>query len=723
MSLKYSRRVMLAALWMLFAGPVAAQIAGFTGQDADADGLPDDFEQAILEKFRPTFKISGTDCNILPAEFLAGVSVPTVKAQNGTIYGEVFIRGSGALGFFVEAHFYDLWEADCGYINSHSLDAEHVSVLIRAPDPTQPISEWHASQWYAGAHEDTLCDASQIASAAIIGAEDHGATFWIARGKHGAFFNQQACSIGGCGLDRCEASTVDLSPSPINLGELNTPLNGAVWTSSDRWPLAAKMRTDFPSFSAFSSLSYSFSDRGGVSLSTTGSPLATVTGYAYVQSTSGNASPAGMSIFGFRKNNVLLSEAGVPTSAPMKSGRFYAEVDGPVSTGVAILNPNNETAQVSFYFTDPNGGIFGSNTTTIQPQRVIGRYLYESPFNSGSFGRATFTFTASVPVSVVPIRISETVRNEFVMTTVPVSPLTVPSDPSLAFPHVADGGGWTTQLVLVNPTDDMISGSIEFVGQGTAATAADPLEITVNGQTGSTFPYTIAPRSFWVGRTAGINAITRVGSARVIPSASTSAPAGGTIFSFRRNGVLVTESGVPSMSSGSGFRLFVESSGNFNAGEPGSLQTGIAVTNLAQTPAIVTLELTTLTGTAIGDVGTVVVPAKGQFAMFLSQLPGFSNLPSPFQGLLRISTAASFPISVIGLRVRYNERRDVLIATTPAVNESVAGPTGDTFFPYLAEGGGYTTQFILSGPKEGQSSSGWLRFYSQSGVPLTLSLR
>src|SRR5580765_276461 len=130
MTMRYSRQFVLAALWILIAMPLFGQVAGFTGADNDRDGLPDDFEQAILEKFRPTWKFSASDCNGLPAEFVPGITTPTVKAQNGTIYGEVFFRGSSSLGYFVEAHFYDLWGADCGYINSHILDAEHVSVLI-----------------------------------------------------------------------------------------------------------------------------------------------------------------------------------------------------------------------------------------------------------------------------------------------------------------------------------------------------------------------------------------------------------------------------------------------------------------------------------------------------------------------------------------------------------------------------------------------------------------
>src|SRR5262249_11870793 len=88
----------------------------------------------------------------------------------------------------------------------------------------------------------------------------------------------------------------------------------------------------------------------------------------------------------------------------------------------------------------------------------------------------------------------------------------------LIFPQLADGGGWTTRFVLVNPTEDLISGTIEFFGQGTASTAADPLELTINGETRNSMPYTIAPQGSWSVVTAGGSGITRVGSARVTPA-------------------------------------------------------------------------------------------------------------------------------------------------------------------------------------------------------------
>jgi hypothetical protein len=222
-----------------------AQVAGYSGVDADSDGLPDDFEQAILSAFKPTWEFNDDDCDGLPAQFQAFNPVPTTVQSNGTIYGQVFFRASILSGYFIEAHFYDLWHADCGYINSHPLDAEHVSVLIRARDPNRPLSGWQATSWYFAAHEDTICDSGQHMSASRVNAEHSGANVWVAWGKHAAFRSQDRCNFGDiCHVDICVDPTT-LSPPPINLGEFGRPLNGALWTSSSLWPMSRKMVTSF----------------------------------------------------------------------------------------------------------------------------------------------------------------------------------------------------------------------------------------------------------------------------------------------------------------------------------------------------------------------------------------------------------------------------------------------------------------------------------------------
>jgi hypothetical protein len=419
---------------------------------------------------------------------------------------------------------------------------------------------------------------------------------------------------------------------------------------------------------------------------------------------------------------VLVTEAAVPNSPSMSSGRVYVEVSGPTNTGVAIVNPSSQTAQVAFFFTDSSGRNFGNNVVSIPARGQLGRFLNEAPFNSGSIPLGTFTFSSSVPVSVVALRGFTNERSEFLITTLPVTPVSSSSGDTAVFPQLADGGGWSTQIVLVNPTDNTLNGTLSFFGQGSSAAPAEPLELTVNGHASSTFSYTIPPRSSWVGRTAGVSSLIRVGSAHLRASDGGALPVGVAVFSFKRAGVVVTESGVAAILPGSTFRLFAESSGNFDAQESGSLQTGLAIVNSSATPSTVTIGLTSLAGTPLSSPASLVIPGKGQVAMFLNQIPGFNALPPTFQGVLRISSGTPNAISVVGLRGRYNERQDFLLATTPAIEENiVAGEP--TLFPYIAEGGGYTTQFILLSSQNGSSASGWLRFYSQTGTPLNLSLR
>jgi hypothetical protein len=214
--------------------------------DSDQDGMSDALEQALLVQFRPTFMVGHQDCSRIPAEFLPGVDKPEPESENGTIYGQVFPSKApvGALPT-AEIHYYHLWRRDCG-AHGHALDTEHVSALVRASDSRLASTTWKALYWYSAAHENTVCDVSQIARASTLHAEDHGAQVWISPGKHASYLNQTLCQ-GGCGADKC-ANMVALAPGKlINLGEVRQPMNGSLFISSTAWQLADKMaNTNFP---------------------------------------------------------------------------------------------------------------------------------------------------------------------------------------------------------------------------------------------------------------------------------------------------------------------------------------------------------------------------------------------------------------------------------------------------------------------------------------------
>ena len=88
-------------------------------------------------------------------------------------------------------------------------------------------------------------------------------------------------------------------------------------------------------------------------------------------------------------------------------------------------------------------------------------------------------------------------------------------------PHFSDGGGWTTDLLLVNPTGNPIGGNAEFRNDAGVLS-----NVTIGGESRSSFAYSIAPRSSQKFATAGTAFSTTSGSVSIVPT-------GGGRFLFR----------------------------------------------------------------------------------------------------------------------------------------------------------------------------------------------
>lgn len=233
------RNFCLAALIAVTVTVLPAQtITPIVSADNDQDGLSDTLEDQLLTRFLPQFMVSPGDCSARPARFVPYQKKPTVQVEDGTIYGQAFPLAGHVDQ--VELHFYHLWRTDCGNMG-HNLDAEHVSAVVSR----DAAGEWRALYWYAAAHEDTLCDVSQLAQASTLDAESRGPRVWISRGKHASFLSDRLCSHS-CGGDDCRNQAPMAVSTVVNLGELSAPAGGATWVDAKEWPLAGKMgRSDF----------------------------------------------------------------------------------------------------------------------------------------------------------------------------------------------------------------------------------------------------------------------------------------------------------------------------------------------------------------------------------------------------------------------------------------------------------------------------------------------
>jgi hypothetical protein len=411
-----------------------------------------------------------------------------------------------------------------------------------------------------------------------------------------------------------------------------------------------------------------------------------------IQFAPGTPAMGAMAILQYRTGDgVLVSEAAVPAQAAIRNGRIDAEVQGTVNTGLALMNPGDADVRVDFYFTDANGTNSGSGFLVLGAHEELARFLTETPFSGSSTLTGAFTFSASAAISAIAIRGRTNERSEFLMTTLPVVDLDAPLSYGTAImAHFAAGGGWNTDLVLVNPTDHAISGTLQFVDP--AGNPADSRSYTLAVQSSAHFIPHLPSTTV------------QTGSVSVTPIQGDAAPVPLAIFGYNTNGITVTESGVPA-SGGSELASFVE----VTAGSTEKTESGIAVANTTDQSVSVYLRLATTTGLPFGQSASIQLQPRAQIAKMLSEL--FPTLQLPFTGVLHVSSTG--PISIIDLRITSNARGETIVSTVTPLNKSVQIDS-PLYLPHLVDGGGFTSRVLFINPT-GLWSAGTISLFTTDG--------
>jgi hypothetical protein len=166
------------------------------------------------------------------------------------------------------------------------------------------------------------------------------------------------------------------------------------------------------------------------------------------------------------------------------------------------------------------------------------------------------------------------------------------------------------------------------------------------------------------------------------------------------------------------FDIYAEGVGPL--GSIGSIQTGVAIANPSDEPAEVDFQLSRLDGSPSGITGQIQIPASGQTVSFIQEFPGAAALPTPFQGLLHLSSSS--PVAVLAIRGRYNERGEFLLSTTPP-SDPMVQTADQSFIPQVVDGAGYTTEIVIYDLLQKSPMSGNIYFFDQSGQPISPRLR
>jgi M6 family metalloprotease-like protein len=461
---------------------------------------------------------------------------------------------------------------------------------------------------------------------------------------------------------------------------------------------------------------------GATTLSTSGIGESPRTGYAVATMTTGSA-PYGVAVFSHQSSGVVVSEAAVPASPPIRSGRIFVDFrsNAPsaggtldINTGIALANPGTEAAQVSYTLRDRSGVSLAAGQGVVaagsqyakfinQLQEVASDFRVPADFSS-SVGFGSLDISSDHPISLTALRQTVNQRNEALFTSTPVADLSNASGQApLYFPQCADGGGYRTTLVLLNASAAPESGTLDLFNNSGA-----PMVLTsVSGASGSSFNYSIPPNGVYVFQTDGLPVAVSEGWVRVKPDNGSSSPVGAGVFSFSQEGILSTESGVPSAVPTTHARIYVDYSGNHS--------TGLAVANPESTGTSVTLQAYEMDGvTPAGDGPvSIMLNASEHKAGFVSQL--ISGLPDHFAGILDITSPT--PLAALTLRALVNERGSFLLTTFPIADMLQPAPS-PLIFPQIADGGGYRTEFILLNA-EGASNVTFSLF-GQDGLPMAI---
>jgi hypothetical protein len=498
--------------------------------------------------------------------------------------------------------------------------------------------------------------------------------------------------------------------------------SSAAWSAWSSWMYFQLVPQSCPDGSC---VALGLNTGGSASAITMDGAGATQDGYALLDAGMG-AAPYGTAVFRYIKNGITIGETGVPASPPTTAARIFidyrsavAAVPGRpsggnvnVNTGIAVVNHNSTSAAVTYTLRDIAGATLSIGHGPIAAGAHFAKFINELNQVAPDFilpsgfqilyQFASLEISSDQPLSILALRMTTNQRNEALFTTTPTADLTqAATNAAIFFPQFADGGGYTTSLVLLNTSNGIETGTLQILDDN-----GNPFVVNqVGSASGSVFRYSIPNGGLVRFQTDGTLATTKTGWAQLTPDPGTSTPVCAGVFSNNPGNFLVNESGIPATVSTTHARIYVDLSGGHN--------TGLAIANPSDTTASIAITAFQSDGvTGIGtSQGPLKVPAHGHSAHFADEF--VAGLPADFTGVLDI--LSSTPFAALTMRSLYNGGNDFLLATFPIADMTRVAPA-PIIFPQIADGGGYVTQFILIGASG--ASSVTLSFYGNDGKPL-----
>jgi len=199
-----------------------------------------------------------------------------------------------------------------------------------------------------------------------------------------------------------------------------------------------------------SSIPYQLPANGAAVLRTSGSGASARRGYVIVRPVAGAPAPIVGAVVTFVQEGLLVAATGVASAPASRRVRLYFDRTIGHDTGVAIVNLTDNPANLQLTLRNLSGASGGPGTQRLSPQGQSARYVSEISPSLPSGSRGVLEVTSDSPIAVIAVRSTQS-GNRSLLSTLPVDDLDrLPAAVVRYFPQIAAGGGYTTELILLN---------------------------------------------------------------------------------------------------------------------------------------------------------------------------------------------------------------------------------------------------------------------------------
>jgi hypothetical protein len=158
-------------------------------------------------------------------------------------------------------------------------------------------------------------------------------------------------------------------------------------------------------------------------------------------------------VFSYNPGSVLVSESGIPSSVSTTHARAYVDLSGGHNAGLAIVNLGSTAANIAVnsYQVDGVSSIGSSfGPLSLAAHGHDAKFADQLIEGLPAGYRGVLDISSATPFAALTIRSLKNERDDFLMTTFPIADAIRTAPSPIVIPHVADGGGYITEFMLIS---------------------------------------------------------------------------------------------------------------------------------------------------------------------------------------------------------------------------------------------------------------------------------